>query len=126
MLKLAPPLAVLCLAFAACGGDDDSGSTTTTGGGARLAVAADPAGDLAYTEQELTAEAGAVEIDFTNDSQTPHDVVLERDGEEVARTEVVTDDDASASAELTAGEYTFYCSVAGHRQAGMEGTLTVE
>jgi uncharacterized cupredoxin-like copper-binding protein len=30
------------------------------------------------------------------------------------------------SAQLKPGNYTFYCSVPGHRQAGMQGTLTVK
>jgi uncharacterized cupredoxin-like copper-binding protein len=32
---------------------------------------------------------------------------------------------SKASAELKAGKYEFYCPVDGHKQAGMEGTLTV-
>jgi uncharacterized cupredoxin-like copper-binding protein len=30
------------------------------------------------------------------------------------------------SADVKAGQYTFYCSVPGHRQGGMQGTLTVK
>jgi plastocyanin len=127
VLKLVPPLVVLCLAVTACGGGGGSATTASGGsGGPTLAVAADPSGALAYTEKTLTAKAGPVEIAFTNDSSAPHDVVVERDGDEVAKTDVVSSGKSSASAELTAGQYTFYCSVAGHRAAGMEGTLTVE
>ena len=56
----------------------------------------------------------------------PHNVVLERDGEDVAESETVESSTTSVDAELEAGEYTFYCSVGNHRDAGMEGTLTVE
>lgn len=127
MLKLAALLVVLSATLAACGGGGDDGSSSSAGGGSgpKLAIAADPSGGLKFTKTELSAKVGTVEIDFTNDSQTPHDVVIARDGDDVAKTDVVTGGDASASADLTAGTYTFYCSVAGHRQAGMEGTLTV-
>ena len=32
----------------------------------------------------------------------------------------------TATVELSSGDYVFFCSVAGHRQSGMEGTLKVE
>ena len=35
-------------------------------------------------------------------------------------------DSAAATAELDPGEYIYYCSIPGHRESGMEGTLTVE
>jgi uncharacterized cupredoxin-like copper-binding protein len=39
---------------------------------------------------------------------------------------VVNGDVSTINVDVQAGDYTFYCSVTGHRQAGMEGTLTVE
>ena len=52
---------------------------------------------------------------------------IERDGEELAGSDVVTDGETTeASAELEPGEYAYYCAVPGHREGGMEGTLTVE
>lgn len=131
--------AVAALAVAGCGGDDDGGgdtaATTTTettttqegGGGAAntIRVSADPGGDLAFQQNSLTGEAGRNTIEFNNPASIPHDVKVERDGEDVGGTEVVTNDTAEATVTLEAGEYTFYCSVPGHRQAGMEGPLRV-
>ena len=52
--------------------------------------------------------------------------MLEQDGQEVAKTDVISEGSDTAKATLEAGEYTFFCSVPGHRQAGMEGTLTAK
>jgi len=134
---LASALVVAALALTACGGDDDDSSaatstTTTTqaqggGGGETLKVAADPGGQLAFEEKSLSAKAGQVTIDFDNPSSTDHDVTIEdQGGTEVAATDIIADDTATATADLQPGSYTFFCSVDGHREAGMEGPLTVK
>ncbi|MCB0827673.1 MAG: hypothetical protein KDB62_02535 [Solirubrobacterales bacterium] len=145
---LALPLATLAL-IAGCGGDDSSSDSSGTNGsneaaqpaqqsggatadqagsgGNVLELQADPSGALAYEETSLTAEKpGKVQIDFTNDSPIGHDVVIEKDGQEVARSSVITGSSEVVSFDAKAGDYTFYCSVPGHREAGMEGTLTVK
>ncbi len=81
---------------------------------------------LAYVTKEATAEAGDLTIKSPNPSATPHNIALEGNGvDEVG--DVVTDGGVSEiSANVRPGEYTFYCSVEGHRESGMEGELTVE
>jgi plastocyanin len=82
---------------------------------------------LAFDATELSAKAGKVTIDFKNPSAIPHDVVIEEEGgKELAGTEEIAESEASTTADLKPGTYTFFCSVPGHRQAGMEGTLIVE
>jgi plastocyanin len=139
-------LILASLALVACGGgDDDSDTNTTTettqesnaGGGEAeggsagsakaIAFEADPAGGLAYTTDKVTAKAGKVAIDFSNPQPLMHDVAIEdKSGKTIAKTEVIAEGSDSTTAELEPGEYTFYCSVPGHREAGMEGTLTVK
>jgi len=126
----------LVVAVAACGGDDDDDSeepaaeattedTGGGGGGETLMLAADPSGALAFDQTELTAAAGEVTIEFTNDSGIPHNVEVEGNGvEEVSET--ITEGSTSLTLTLEPGEYEFYCAVPGHREGGMEGTLTVE
>jgi uncharacterized cupredoxin-like copper-binding protein len=74
----------------------------------------------------LDASAGEVTINLDNPAAVEHDVAIEADGEEIAKSDLVSEGTTSVSAELDPGEYVFYCSVPGHREGGMEGTLTVE
>lgn len=150
MKKLAAFLVLALASFAlvACGGSDDNGSNTTatsggsensagSGGAAKeeggggsasvLTFEADPNGDLAYTTTKATANAGKVEVKFDNPQSLTHDVAIESSsGEEIGGTELIADGSDSTTLDLKPGKYTFYCSVPGHREAGMEGTLTVK
>jgi uncharacterized cupredoxin-like copper-binding protein len=84
--------------------------------------------ELAYTSDAATSKAGQVSIEFTNPQSLSHDVAVEDSGgEEVGGTELVASGKTVATiGNLKPGKYTFYCTVPGHREAGMEGTLTVE
>ena len=92
---------------------------------APLALAADPSGALKYDKKALSAKAGKVTIAFTNASQVGHDVTIAKGPTKLAGTNVITNSKASVSVSLKPGAYVFYCSVPGHRQAGMQGSLTV-
>jgi plastocyanin len=119
------------LALAGCGSDDKSDSGTSTpasggggGGGASIDVSAPADGSLKFDQSTLTAKAGKVTVKFDNPSSTPHGVTIEGNGVEQA-SDVVTGKDTSFSVDLKPGKYTYYCPVGSHRDAGMEGTLTV-
>jgi plastocyanin len=91
-----------------------------------LALAASPTGLLKYDKSSLTANAGKVTVKFTNASPLPHNVVIATAaGQVLAQTPTFTGGTKSVTASLKPGTYTFYCSVPGHRQAGMQGTLVV-
>ena len=122
------------------GGESTSGGETTSGetsgggkeessggGGSTLKFEADPGGDLAYTTTTASAKAGAVTVDFNNPQALTHDVRIEKGAQsEVGGTELIASGETSATIQLEPGTYTFFCSVPGHREAGMEGTLTVK
>jgi plastocyanin len=141
-------LALASVALVACGSSSDNSTTTTatsggesTGGatsgggkeessggsGSTVSFEADPNGELAYTTTKATAKAGQVTIDFKNPQALTHDVAIEdSSGEEVGATELIASGDDSTSVDLKPGTYHFFCTVPGHREAGMEGVLTVK
>jgi plastocyanin len=92
----------------------------------RLRIDADPGGQLAYLASDATAPAGPLEIASENDSTTPHDIALEQDGNPLGKGATVSGGGVSSfSVDLQPGRYTFFCTLPGHREGGMEGTLTV-
>jgi plastocyanin len=152
-MKKAAALALLVLAsvaLVACGGSSSSDTTSSgeSGGGAEkpaeeaggggggggeaggsIVKIASPSGtaDLAYTTKEASAKAGQVSIEFENPQELQHNVAVEdSSGKVLGETELVAEGTATTTVDLKPGTYTFFCTVPGHREAGMEGTLTVK
>jgi plastocyanin/mono/diheme cytochrome c family protein len=112
-------------ATAAGGGGGGGGAPAK--GGSTLDVSADPSGALAFQQSSLSAKAGKVKIDFTNQSPVQHNVTIsDSSGKTLGATQTITGGSTSTSVDLKAGTYTFFCSVPGHEQAGMKGMLTVK
>ena len=105
------------LVLAACGGGGDGGDTT-----------ADTAGDTASTlsmvdnafePAALTVASGAT-VEVSNDGEAPHNITIEGEGIDE---DVDAGQSTSVTFDLATGDYTMFCEY--HRDAGMEGTLTV-
>ncbi len=93
--------------------------------GSSLALAANPAGALSYNTKQLSAKAGAVTITMANMSPVEHNVTVAQGTKVLGATPTFVGATKTLKLQLQPGKYTFYCSVPGHRQAGMEGTLNV-
>jgi plastocyanin len=148
-VSLVAVLAALPLAAGSCGDDDDNGggsgnggsgsadsggggsdtekqaSSGGGGGGSELKLAADPSGALKFDKTSLSAKPGKVTIVMDNPSDVPHAIEVEGRGVEEEGEVVEKGGVSQVSADLKAGEYEFYCPVGNHKDAGMEGTLTV-
>jgi plastocyanin len=123
--------ALTALALAGCGGSQSGGSqqqaadaptaNASTGTDAAVTFVAD---DVVYNEAPSTVPAGQVAVELVNQGSVPHDVVIE----ELAHQVVAHADGGqtvTGQISLEPGTYTYYCSIPGHRPAGMEGTFTV-
>jgi plastocyanin len=125
------------VAFAAARGGEDPGRLADIGSvegegvataeNGALDIPADPNGQLAFEFAEAEAEAGKLELSSTNESNVDHNIAIEGGDMEPVLGPVVANGGVSTiNVELEPGEYTFFCSVPGHREGGMEGPLTVK
>jgi plastocyanin len=107
-----------------------AGTTTTTGaaqGGEQTVKVSSPEdGALVFEPNKLTAKAGTVTIDYDNPSPVDHSVAIEAGSETLDESEIAADATLTAAADLDPGKFVYYCTVPGHREAGMEGTLTIK
>lgn len=128
MRRIVPVL--IALALVACGGGSKKSSATptatatTSGVATTLKLAADKSA-LKFDKTSLTAPAGKVTIQMTNPSMMDHNVAIEGGGLDAAGQIVGHGGTSTVTANLKPGTYTFFCAVDGHRQAGMQGTLTI-
>jgi plastocyanin len=100
-------------------------ASPAAGAGTSLKLAANPAGQLSYNTKQLAAKAGRVSITMTNMSPLEHNVTIAQGSTVLGATPTFLGGSKTLVLNLKPGTYSFYCSVPGHRQAGMEGTLTV-
>jgi plastocyanin len=119
---------LMTIGFTACGGGGDdggSGKAYVEPKGASTETISIEAGNFYFKPNKITARPGIATIKLTAQNGI-HDLVfdgsysgftLEADGGGGTQSKKI---------DLKAGNYTFYCSITGHRAAGMEGTLTVK
>jgi mono/diheme cytochrome c family protein len=90
-----------------------------------LNIDADPGGSLSFTAVNAEAPAGAVEFVMANESSVQHNIAVKNGGIDEKGPVVGQGGTSRVSANLKPGKYTFYCSVPGHEEGGMTGSLTV-
>jgi plastocyanin len=135
------------LGLAACGSSSSSSSTSAStpasnGGttapstssssassgassGHAAAISADPSGQLAYNTTSLHVSSGKVVFSFTNQAPLSHNFTILKGSATVGATPTFSGGTKALTVTLKPGTYTFECTVPGHAQAGMKGTLTV-
>ena len=121
-------LVITGVVLAGCGGDDDDdggddGLSTGSGDGAGGTVTVVAQDSLSFDQDEYTASAGEVTIDYENGGNLTHTLLI--DGVDDFKLSVTSNGDIDDGAvELEAGDYRIYCDIPGHES--MEATLTVE
>ena len=90
-----------------------------------LKLAANPSGQLSFDAKQLSAKAGKVTITLRNASPLEHNVAIAQGSTALGATPTFAGGSKALTLTLKPGTYTFFCTVPGHRQAGMEGTLSV-
>jgi plastocyanin len=116
------------------GGSEGNGETGASGKpkqkpvkgpGGTLSIAADKT-QLAFDKKSLVSKPGKITINFTNPAQIPHDIGVKEGNQLLDVSNQITQSKTSITVDLGPGKYTFLCTVPGHAQAGMQGTLSVK
>jgi plastocyanin len=121
-LRAAAAGALLVLILTACSSGSTTASNSSTTPAADVTVQAKDT--LKFDKSEYTAKAGAVSFAYINNGSMVHTLLI--DGKDGFKLQVDKSGEVKVgSADLTAGTYTLYCDIGGHRSAGMEAKLTV-
>lgn len=138
-MKVSGILALAFVAFlvtvgAGCGGDDGGGDTTTPtqatepGGAETTTVKMD---EYSFDPEDAAVKRGST-IEVTNDGAIEHNLTIERGPDpkekstKLAGTSTfLPNKSEDLEVDLKPGKYAMVCTVSGHRELGMTGTITV-
>jgi plastocyanin len=131
-VRIAVILAIpIVLMASGCGGGSSGGGSSSSsstpagsGGGQVVSIPIADSGFM-FSITTATAKAGTVTLSAVNPQSTPHDISIKGNGVDEKGNQVSSGGTSTVTATLTPGTYEYYCSVPGHEQAGMKGTLTV-
>jgi uncharacterized cupredoxin-like copper-binding protein len=133
LAAVAAVLAIAVVAEAAQGGGGGTAMPAATSSSARsqaevVNVMASPRGRLRFTMTQVTvARPGKVTIHMVNPKSAgiKHGIAIEGHGVDKDGPIVAPGKTSTVTVTLKKGTYTYYCPVPGHKQAGMQGMLTV-
>jgi plastocyanin len=127
LLSVSACALVAALALGACGGDDvETGQVNGVAGGKPTAGAREvkvEASNFEFDPDKITIDAQEeIALDLKS-NDNPHDFAVEGLG---LIADVGAGDDSVQRLRIDQpGSYTFFCTLPGHRDGGMEGTLVV-
>lgn len=95
--------------------------------GGELEIDANPTGALAFESTKAVAPPGPLEILSMNEAPIQHNIALRGPSGDLLEEgpAVGTGGTSRLQANVEPGEYEFVCTVPGHEEGGMKGTLTV-
>jgi uncharacterized cupredoxin-like copper-binding protein len=116
----------------AAGGNQAGKASGTNGGSAAAARSVVKTIEVKETEYKLNPakitlnKPGAYVFKAENTGSTTHALEIEGKGVEEETKDLAAGQSAELKVTLKGGSYEIYCPVDGHRQQGMEGTVTVK
>jgi uncharacterized cupredoxin-like copper-binding protein len=99
-----------------------TGATTTTSAPASVQVSES---EFKIALPKSTVAAGSYSFEVKNDGHIPHNLVVQGNGVHEKTPTIQPGKSATLSVDLKPGTYDVYCSIPGHKQAGMDAKLTV-
>ena len=128
ILRIAAGLAVLTLVLAACGGGSSGGGSSSGGGGGGSGTPV----DVTLKDFSISLaggnslSAGTYTFNVTNDGPSAHNLTVDGPGVSNQATSTFgSGGSEKLTVTLKSGTYEFYCSVPGHKAAGMDVNVTV-
>lgn len=116
-------LVAVAILLPACGGEE---GTTDGGAPAGAAIVEIVLGDFSVEPSAITVDPGSHTFRVVNEGEQTHALEIEGPAGEVETGDLAPGESADLTVDLSEpGEYELYCPMEGHREQGMEGTVTV-